>query len=451
MNIIIIGGGSVGAAICTQLAKENHDITAVDTDSSTLTELANTCDVFGIVGNGATVSVLEKAGAHDADLLIAVSHSDELNILACTVAKKLGTKHTIARVRNPEYADLMQLMRDEMGLSLTINPELAAASEIYRMLRFPSAAKIDTFTRGRVDLAELVVTPDSPLCKKSLNELRSSLAVKFLVCSVLRGDEAYIPSGDFVINEGDTICVTAPDEDITRFFKAIGEYKEPVKDVIIVGGGRTTYYLQEKLKKSKINSVIIEKDRALCHDLADKYDCTVICDSPTKQDLLLREGIDKTDAFLALSSIDEENAITSMYAKTVGVEKIITMISAMSYVDFFKGVGLESIVSPKFSTAAFILRYVRSMANTGDADIESLHRMMDGRVEALEFYVKEEIEGITGVPLKHMKSEKGVLIACIIHRGHVIIPSGDDEISCGDTVIVVASSGRLKNIKDILS
>ncbi len=451
MNIIIIGGGSVGTEICTQLAKEGHNITVVDIVASSLTDLVNTCDVIGVVGNGATVSVLEKAGAQDADLLIAVSQTDELNILACTVAKKLGTTHTIARVRNPEYSDLMRLLRDEMGLSLTINPELAAATEIYRMLRFPSAAKIDTFSRGRVDLAEIVIDNDSPLCEKSLNELRSSLNVKFLVCSVLRGDTAYIPSGDFVLQEGDTICVTAPDEDITRFFKAVGEYKEPIKDVLIIGGGRTTYYLQEMLSKGKINSVVIEKDHTLCRELADKYDCTVICDTPTKQELLLREGIDKTDAFLALSNIDEENAISSMYAKTIGVEKIITMISAMSYVDFFKGVGLESIVSPKFSTASFILRYVRSMANTGDADIESLHTMMDGQVEALEFYVKEEIEGITGVPLKHMKSARGVLIACIIHRGHVIIPSGDDVISSGDTVIVVSASGQMKSINDILN
>ncbi len=451
MNIIIIGGGSVGAAICTQLAREGHDITVVDSDVSVLTELANLCDVIGVVGNGAEVSVLEKAGAESAELLIAVSTSDELNILACTVAKKLGTRHTIARVRNPEYSELMQLMREEMGLSLTINPELEAAIEIYRMLRFPSATKIDTFNRGRVDLAELVVAPNSPLCNKSLNELRSSLNVHFLVCGVLRGDEAYIPSGDFVIQAGDTICVTAPDEELTRFFKAIGEYKQPVKNLLIVGGGRTTYYLEEMLEKGKINSIVIEKDRALCHDLADRYNCTVICDSGTKQDLLLREGIDKTDALLALSGIDEENAIVSMYAKTVGVEKIITMISAMSYVNFFKGVGLESIVSPKFTTAASILRYVRSMANTGDADIESLHRIMDDRVEALEFHVKEDIEGITNVPLREMDTARGVLIASIIHRGHVIFPSGDDKISSGDTVIVVAANGKMKSIKDVLN
>ena len=451
MNIIIIGGGSVGAAICSQLAREGHDITVVDSNATTLTELANTCDVIGVVGNGADVSVLTKAGAQTAELLIAVTNSDELNIIACTAAKKLGTKNTIARVRNPEYTELMQLMRDEMGLSLTINPEYAAASEIFRILRFPSAAKIDTFNRGKVELAEFVVDADSPLCGKSLNQLRTSLSVKFLVCGVLRGEEAFIPSGNFVIKEGDTICVTAPDEDITRFFKAIGEYKQPVKSVMIVGGGRTTYYLLEMLRRAKINATVIENDRALCCDLADKYDCTVVCDSPTKQDLLLREGIDKTDAFLSLSSIDEENAISSMFAKKLGVEKIITMISTMSYVDFFKGVGLESIISPKMLTAAFILRYVRSMVNTAGAEIESLHRMMDDKIEALEFRIKDDIAGITATPLKEMQLAKGVLIACIIHRGHVIIPTGDDVVTRGDTIIVVTKGGKMNSIKDMLS
>ena len=451
MNIIIIGCGSVGVAICSQLAREGHDITVVDSNTITLTELANTCDVIGVVGNGADVSVLTKAGAQTAELLIAVTNSDELNIIACTAAKKLGTKNTIARVRNPEYTELMQLMRDEMGLSLTINPENAAASEIFRILRFPSAAKIDTFNRGKVELAEFVVDSDSPLCGKSLNQLRTSLSVKFLVCGVLRSEEAFIPSGNFVIKEGDTICVTAPDEDITRFFKAIGEYKQPIKSVMIVGGGRTTYYLLEMLRRAKINATVIENDRALCCELADKYDCTVVCDSPTKQDLLLREGIDKTDAFLSLSSIDEENAISSMFAKKLGVEKVITMISTMSYVDFFKGVGLESIISPKMLTAAFILRYVRSMVNTAGAEIESLHRMMDDKIEALEFRIKEDIEGITATPLKEMKLAKGVLIACIIHRGHVIIPTGDDVVTCGDTIIVVTKGGKMNSIKDMLS
>lgn len=450
MNIIVMGSGTVGSAICAQLAPEGHNITVIDRDEAALTELSNTCDVAGVVGNGADVSVLRKAGADKADLLIAVASEDEINILCCAAAKKLGTAHTVARVRNPEYSGLMQLMQSDMNLTLTINPELAAAKEIYRMLRFPSAAKIETFCRGRAELAEFAVTGDSPLCGVSLYDLRGKLNVRFLVCAVLRGGDAIIPSGDFQIEEGDIICVTAPEDQITPFFKATGMYRQPVHDVLIVGGGRTTYYLEDLLRRGKIRSTVIEKDRELCRGLAEQYGCTVICDNGTKQDLLLEEGLERTDAFLALSDVDEENAIISMYAKTRSVKKTVTMISTMSYVDFFKGVGLESIVSPKSSTATYILRYVRSMVNTDDSEIEALHRLMNGRVEALEFSVNEEIKGVTGIPLKDLHPRAGILIACIEHDGEIVIPSGADKIEPGDHVILITTGGKLNNVKDII-
>ena len=451
MNIIIIGGGSVGAAICQQLAAAQHDITVVDTDMSSLSEIANVCDVFGIVGNGAEVAVQRKAGAERADLVVAVTNSDEANILCCTVAKKLGAKNTIARVRNPEYTELMQLMRAEMGLSLTINPELAAAREIYRMLRFPAAAKIEPLCHGRVEMAEFVVSAGSALAGVSLNELRSRLNIKFLVCSVLRAGRAYIPSGDFVIEVGDVVCVVTPDDAITRFFKAIGGYRQPVRDVLIAGGGRTTYYLEEMLAKGGIRSTVIERDKELCQELAEAFDCTVICDSGIKQERLLEEGIEHTDAFLALSGVDEENAIMSMYAKTKKLQKIVTMIGSMSYVEMFRGVGLESIVSPKVSTATYILRYVRSMANLrADSEIQSLYKMMEGQVEALEFSVKEEIEGLTDVPLMKLPLRRDVLIAVIVHEGKVLIPTGSDCIRAGDTVVVMVADEKTKSIKDIL-
>lgn len=451
MNIVMIGGGSVGAAISAQLAREGHAITVVDTNSAALAELAGSHDVSTVEGNGASVSTLHKAGADKADLLIAMTAEDEINILCCAAAKKLGTRHTIARVRNPEYSDLMQLLREEMSLSLTVNPELTAAREIYRTLRFPAAAKIDTFCRGRVELAEFTVAPDSPLCGTTLYDLRAKLSLKFLVCGVLRNGQAHIPSGHFVIESGDVLCVTAPDEEITRFFKAIGLYKQPVRDVLIVGGGRITYYLQALLQRGKIHSTVIERDKALCHELAEQYRCTVLCDNGTKQELLLEEGIEKADAFLALSDVDEENAIVSMFAKTQGVNKVVTLISAMPYIDFFKGVGLESIVSPKSSTSAFILRYVRAMANSSHAsEIEALHRLLDGQAEALEFHIKEEINGLTEVPLKSLRSRPGVLVACIVRGEAIIIPSGDDMLKKGDTVIMTAMEGQLQSIKDIL-
>ncbi len=450
MKIIIVGVGGVGSAICTQLSKENHDITIIDTDTSSVTELANITDVFGIVGNGADVSVLKKAEADDADLLIAVTPGDELNLLCCAAAKKLGTKHTIARVRNPEYFELMTLMKDDFGLSMTVNPELSAAKEIYRTLRFPTAAKVETFKGGRVELVEFVVTENSPLCGKSLIDLRLSMNMKFLVCCVLRDNEVYIPSGTFVIKDGDVIGVTAPDDSISRFFKAIGAFRRPVKDVLVVGGGRTTYYLESLLKKGKINSTIIEKDKELCHDIADEYGSTVVCDDGMKQEVLLEEGVEDIDAFLALSDSDEKNSIISMYARSKNANKIIALINELSFVDFFKGMGLESIVSPKLLTATEILRYVRSkMSADAFSEIESLYSILGGRAEVLEFLVKQETDGITGIPLKELRPREGVLVACIIHDNKVIIPSGDDVISKGDSVIVITAKGITKSIKDI--
>ncbi len=450
MNIVIVGGGTVGYSICTQLASEDHNITIVDADREILSEISDSADVFGVVGNGADTSVLRRAGAEHADLLIAVSPNDELNILCCAAARKLGTKHTVARVRNPEYSELMRLLKNDMNLSFTINPELAAAKEIYRILRFPSAAKIDTFCHGRVELVQFTVPESSPICGQTLIELRKKLNVKFLVCGVVRGSEAYIPAGDFCISAGDSICVTAPEKEITKFFKAIKLYKNPIKDVLIVGGGRTVYYLEEMLREGKIGSTVIEKDPERCRELAEDFACTVICDNGTRQETLLEAGIEKADAFLALSDVDEENAIISMYAKTQSVGKIVTMISRMSYIDFFKSAGLDSIVSPRSSTTAQILRYVRSMAATHGSSIESLHKIMDGKLEAVEIAVNDEIEGITGVPLKQLRPRAGVLIACMVRGDKVIIPSGDDSIEKDDRVIVISTAGKIGGIGDIV-
>lgn len=452
MKIVIIGGGSVGSAITAQLAGEGHDITVIDESFGVLTEMSNTNDVYGVVGNGADISILKKADIDKADLVIAVTNSDEVNILCCTASKKLGAKHTVARVRKPEYSELMQLLKSDMNLSMTINPELAAAKEIYRTLRFPSAAKIDTFCRGRVELAEFVVSADSPIAGQTLNDLRNKLNIKFLVCGVLRGGEAVIPSGFFKIEAGDRLFITIPDEEVTAFFKAIGAHKHPVKNVLIVGGGRVTYYLLGMLKKAKIDPTVIEENKELCRELAEAFNCTVINDKGTKQELLMEENFDTADAFLTLSNDDENNAIVSLYAKNKGAKKIVTLISSMSYIDLFKDMGLDTIISPKTSTASYILRYVRSMSNAIGSDIESLYMIMEGKAEAIEFKVKENIENLTLVPLKELgpKLKKGVLIACIARDGKVIISTGNDFIAPGDTVIVVTTVTQINGIKEIL-
>lgn len=450
MKIVIVGGGAVGAAICSRLIGEGHNITVIEKDRPILNDISNRYDVFGVEGSGADISTLRKAGVDKSDLLVAVTSSDEINILCCAAAKKLGVKKTIARVRTPEYSELMQLMKNELDLSLTVNPELAVAKEIYRTLRFPAASKINTFFRGRVEVAEFAVPEGSPLCNISLNELRSKLNLRFLVCCVLRAGKAYIPTGHFSIEPGDIICVTTPEEEIANFFKATGLYKNPVKNILIFGGSRTTYYLESLLKRGKIKSTVIESNKELCREIAEEYDCTVICNNGTNQDVLLEEGLATTDAFLALSDDDENNAIVSMYAKAQNTSKIITMIRTISYVDFFKEVGLDTIVSPKSSTADNILRYVRSMSNIRASEIESLHKLMNNQVEAIEFYIKESIEGITEIPLKSLKLRPGVLIACVLHKDKLIIPSGNDVITRGDRVIVVTTEDQIKEIGGIL-
>lgn len=451
MKIVIIGGGTVGAAICAELSEEGHDITVIDTELSNITELSNVCDVFGVVGSGADVSVLKKADADKSHLVIAVTPSDEINLLSCAAARKLGAKHTVARVRNPEYTELMLLMKHDMNLSMAINPELAAAKSIYRTLRYPSAAKVETFYRGKVDLVEFALPADSPACNKSLIELRSAFKCKFLVCGVLRGDDMYIPSGDFVLEAGDVIGVTAPDDELTRLFKSIGVFKQPIHDLLIVGGGRVGFYLASLLQHSKISATVIEKDKSLCYDLIEAFDCTVVNDDGTKQEVLLEAGIEKADAFIALLDRDEQNAIMSLYAKSCEVPKVISLIKELSYVNFYKDMGLESIISPKSITAADLLRYVRAMSQDSTSEIESLHKIMGERAEALEFIVKGEIEGVTDVPLKELRPRAGILIACIIHNNKIIIPTGDDCITTGDTVLVVTSANvSINSIKDIL-
>jgi trk system potassium uptake protein TrkA len=450
MRIIIVGAGTVGTVICTRLAQEHHNITLIDHNVAVLNEMNTKFDVIGVEGNGASVSTLRKAGADKADLLIAVTNQDELNILCCASAKKLGTKHTIARVRNPEYSELMQMIKQDLNLSLTINPELAVAKEISRMLRFPFATKVDTCYHGRVELAELVIAEGSPLCGMTMAQLHTKLNLRFLICGVLRQGKAYIPKGDFILAAGDQVCVTAHDEELVNFFKAIGAYKHPVKDVLIVGGGRMTYYLLNHLQKTKIRATVIEPDKTLCRGLAERFDCNVIRDDGTNQSVLKEEGIAKADAFLALSSEDEENAIVSLYAKTQGTKKIITLISAMQYVDLFKGMGLDGIVSPKYSTSNEILRYVRSLAVTKDIEIESLHKLMEDNFEALECVIKEPVEGITGIPLKNLKLRRDVLIASIVHKDKIVIPSGNDKMESGDTVILFTTGVEINDIKDIL-
>lgn len=450
MKIIIVGAGAVGSAICEQLVKEGHDVTVVDSDASSIAEISAAYDVTAVMGGSSDIEVLKQAGAESADMLIAVTQMDEMNILCCYAAKKLGTTHTAARIRNPEYGAFMELVNDDMNLSIKINPEYAVAKKILHMLKFPTATKIDTFCDGRVEMAEFTVTEDSPIANLSVLDIREKFNINFLICGVKRGDKAYIPSGKFIINPGDTVCVTASDEELGKFFKLISKKRKPIKNILVFGGGRTTYYLLKMLGKLLGNTTVIEKDFGRCEELSRELGIAVTHGVGTRQELLLEEGIDTADAFLALSETDEENAIVSMYAKKIGVKTIITMIRSLPYIDFFRDVGIDSIVSPKTTTVDYILRFVRGMADAGASEIESLHRMMDGKIEAFEFIIKEQIDGLTDRPISKVKRTKSSLIAVIVRGEAIIIPSGNDVIQVGDRLIVLVT-GSINNVKDILS
>ncbi len=450
MNIIMVGVGKVGSAICEQLVAQGHDLVALDRSSEVLNTLSGKLDIMTVVGDGVDVRALEEAGTKKADMLIAVSADDDTNLLCCAAAKVMGTKYTIARVRNPEYAETLQLMKDELGLSASINPELATAKEISQMLKFPSAAKIDSFSRGRVELAEFTIGKDSPLIGKSLIQIRGETKLKFLVCGVSRDGEVCIPSGDFVIQAGDTVNVTVSDSDVTTFFKHARIYRKGIRSVLIVGGSRLTYYLLGLLEPMHMSIKVIEKNMKRCRELAESFpNVTVINGDGSNPDLLIQEGIENTDAFVSLTDIDEENAINSMFAASQDVHKVITKINKMSYIDFYRKAGIESIVSPKQSTLSYIMRFVKSLENSSDSEIERVYQIMDNKAEALEFLIREDSE-VTEKPLYQLQLKSGLIIACIVRGSQIITPSGGDVIKKGDTVIVATTDGRISNIKDIL-
>jgi len=451
MKIIVVGDGKVGSTLVSQLAQEGHDVTVIDNNPNVLRRSTDTLDVMGVEGNGASYEVQMEAGVNDADLLIAATNADELNILACMLAKKLGAKHTIARVRNPEYTKQLQLMREELGLSMYINPEYSAAVEIGRIIRFPSAITMDSFAKGRVELVEIKIGKGSPLIGKPLYTLGRTYNVKVLICAVQRGSEVIIPSGHFVLEEGDKINITADPKEIEQFFAALGILKQRIRTAIIAGGGRITYYLATILLQMGVKVKIIERDAARCEQLCELVPkATLICGDATDEELLLEEGIDGTDAFAALIDNDEENIIISMYATSMGANKVITKVNRLSFTGIMERAGIDSVISPKFITADLIVRYVRAMQNSLGNNAETLHKIVDNKVEAVEFIVREQAPYL-GKSLKELKLKPDLLLASIIRKGRPIVPRGDDTIELGDSVVVVTSTYALKDLSDILA
>lgn len=449
MRIVIVGVGKVGKILTEYLSQEKHDVTIIDTNAKLIEDYTNIFDVNGIVGNGASNDVQIDAEVQQADVLIAATSSDEVNILCCLLARKNKVVHTIARVRNPEYSKQMDFMHQELGISMVVNPELESANEIARMLRFPSSAKVDFFANGQAEIAQYTIPLKSILANKTLSQVQTELNVRFLVSAVERDGSVSIPGGSFLLKEGDKIFITAASDEMSSLFKRIGTYKQSSKNVMIIGGGKISYYLAKQLLESNVKVKIIELNENKCQELCEQLDyATIINTDGTNQDDLIEEGIEHVDALVALTGLDEENIVISLFAEMMNVPKVITKINHYSYSNILKSVGLESTISPKRNTANHILRYVRSL-NNSLSQVKTLYRFLDNQVEASEFYISHDTN-FTNVPLKDLNLRSHTLIACLIRGQKVIIPNGNDVILPEDSVVVVTKIPYLSDFKDVL-
>ncbi|MBQ9743939.1 MAG: Trk system potassium transporter TrkA [Clostridia bacterium] len=452
MKIFIVGGGQVGSNLATSLVAEMHDITVIDPDERVLESIGSRNDVICYVGNGASFSVLQSAGIEECDLMIAVTLSDEVNMLACLCAHKLGVRHTVARVRNGDYTSQLYELKKDLGLTMAINPEKAAAEEIARIIRFPSASRIELFAKGRMEMVSFKIPKDNPLENMMLKNLTATLNIKVLVCAVDRRGELIIPGGDFVIKAGDELYITGSPKEIERALRRAKLYVNPVKNLVISGGGRITHHLCEALSKKNISLKIIERDNDKAEEMAALIPSAVVINGDsTDEELLIEEGIKNADAYVALGETEEGNILSSLFAKRNGVKKVIAKTDSERMGAITRELGLETSVSPKTVTVNSILRYVRAMAESESCEnITSLYKILDGRAEILEFTVDEAIDGLTGITLKELSLKKNLLIAGIVRKNEAIIPGGSDFISVGDSVLVLTSGHSFTRLSDII-
>lgn len=451
MKIIIAGCGKIGGTILASLVSEGHDIVAIDSDSAVLTEITNIHDVMGVCGNGADSDILTEAGVAGAEMFVAATGSDEMNMLSCFLARRLGAKNTIARIRSPEYNDRsLAFVRRELELSMAINPELLAAHELFNILKFPSAVKIEKFSGRGFEMIELRLKPDSVLDGMSLRSLREKYGTRVLICCVQRGDSVYIPGGDFVLKSGDKIDITAPPADMLKFFRSIGEFQKQARNVMLLGGSRTAYYLADMLTSGGASVKIIERDEKTCSELCEALPKAVIIHGDgAEQELLMEEGLKSLDAFIALTGMDEENILISIFAAAQKVPKVISKVNRDELAAMAERLGLDCIVSPKKIISDVIVQYARALKNSLGSNIETLYQLMDGKAEALEFNAKADPK-LTGMPLKELNIKKNILIAGILRYRKTVVPTGDDMILPDDRVIVVAADRKLSDLSDIL-
>ncbi|MFA7637443.1 MAG: Trk system potassium transporter TrkA [Monoglobales bacterium] len=451
MKIIIVGCGKVGQKLTQMLSQENtHDITVVDVKYNTVQNLSNQYDVLGVCGSCTNLDTLTEAGVEEADILISVTGSDELNLLTCFFAKKAGNCQTIARVRNPEYSKAVHLFKEDLGLAMIINPELAAANTIARILHFPSALQIDTFSRGRIEILKFRIDENSVLDNLKVMDISSRLNCDILVCGVERGDEAYIPGGNFVLKKGDFVSIVSSIQNTIHFFKKINLPTGSVKNAMIVGGGPIGYYLASRLLQSGVSVKLIEKSEERCEKLCQLLPkATIICGDGTEKELLLESGLEHTDSFIPLTNIDEENVLLSLYAKSKSNAKLVTKINRIEYDDVVDALDLGTIIYPKDLTAEYIVKFVRAMQNSIGSNIETMHLVLDGKAEALEFHIAEN-SPVINTTLEKLNLKDNTIISCINRKGQVITPRGSDVILPGDNVIVVTTHKGFSDIQDIL-
>ena len=443
MRIIIIGGGKVGSTIAEQLTKEGHDIVVIDSDRRVADSISDSLDVMTISGNGSAVGVLKEAGAGDSDLLIACTAQDELNLLCCMFAKKLGCQNTIARVRAPEYAEQIYLLKDDLGLSMTVNPEYIAAREMFRLMEIPGVLKRDTFANGHIEIVELAIKAGGALDGVALYDLPKKLKVRCLVCAVQRGGDVLIPAGNFTLQAGDKFYICAPATSIVQILHSLGEAQKRVRDVMIVGGSRVAVYLTRMLLRTGARVRILDSDRDKAMQLAETLpDASIICADGTRSEVLRAENVEAMDSVVALTNIDEENLILSMYIRHLGVEQVITKVDHTEFGGMLVDHGVDRVVSPKKLCANAIIRYVRAMQNTDGSSVLALHHLVDGRVDALEFAVTEVTANV-GKTLREIRLKPNILIACINRKGKIIVPGGSDTMEPGDTVVVVTTAERV--------
>jgi len=449
MKIVIIGLGTIGKTILKSLSGENHTVTIIDEDKNKVETLIEQYDVFGIVGNGACMEIQNEADVKDADLVIAVTGSDELNILACLVAKRLGAQNTAVRVRNPDYRRQIIEMKDSLGISMIINPERETAAEIFSIINLPSVAQIEHFAKGKVTLVEIVAEKGCLLIGETLISLGKKLNTKVLICAVQRGSQVIIPSGNFKIKEDDRIHFTSDAKTLGDFLSEVNLVKSPFKNIMIVGGSRIAYYLASTLSKKKYNVKLIENDYSRAEELAELLPrATVICGNGTQHDLLLEEGIEAMDVFIALTDIDEENMIVSMFANKMKVKKSITKIKSDDLFGMLGELGINNTVSTKHIVASRVISYIRALANSIGSNVLTLYQLVNNQVEALEFAAKK-YEYFYDKPLKELNIKKNCLIACIIRESQVIIPDGNSQIQLGDNVVVVTTHKNFDDLNDV--